>query len=87
LELEEAHVLEFNNFNKMMDIKMQVVETHAEDIIKTTEKRQADEVDKYKADLEENPLKFKSSRELLNLRKMQDNLAKTRKYQPHNSSQ
>lgn len=76
LGVEEAHMLEFQQFNMIWDKKMADYERHAEELIEAMKERHAAELRDYQRKLMGRQLKPKFSRDLLNLRKIQETLAK-----------
>ena len=80
-ELEETHILEFNNFNQEWDKRMNEFQVHSSQLIKALEDKHMAQHEEYRVQLEEKlPIKFKPSPELLNLRRIQVNLAKQKEY-------
>jgi hypothetical protein len=82
MELEEAHIQEFNNFNEEWDKRMNEFQIHSAQLIQALEEKQEqklqeehDQIDKKLGD------SFKKSPELLSLISMQVNLAKQKEYQ------
>ena len=81
LEIEEAHLQEYDNFNQMWDQKQKEFQDHAVQLIGSMEERHVKELEDNRADLEQRlPIKYKPSSEILNLQKIQDNLAKQKQY-------
>lgn len=80
LGVEEAHMLEFQQFNQKWDKKMEEYERNATQLVENAKARQAQELREFQAKLLASPLKPKFSKELLNLRKIQEHLAKQRDY-------
>lgn len=81
IELEETHILEFNNFNQEWDKRMNEFQMHSSQLIKALEEKHIEQHEQYRKELEEKvPIKFKPSPELLNLRKIQVSLAKQKEY-------
>lgn len=81
IELEETHIMEFNNFNQEWDKRMNEFEVHSAQLVKALEEKHIAEHEEYRNSLEEKlPIKFKPSPELLNLRKIQVSLAKQKEY-------
>ena len=81
IELEETHILEFNNFNQEWDKRMNEFQMHSSQLIKALEDKHIAQHEDYRAQLEEKlPNIFKPSPELLNLRRVQLNLAKQKEY-------
>jgi hypothetical protein len=81
IELEETHILEFNNFNQEWDKRMNEFQVHSSQLIKALEDKHISEHENYRKEVEDNtPIKFRPSPELLNLRKIQVSLAKQKEY-------
>jgi hypothetical protein len=80
LGVEEAHMLEFQQFNQRWDKKMEEYEQNATQLAENAKARHAQELREFQAKLLSSPLKPKFSKELLNLRKIQEHLAKQRDY-------
>ena len=76
LGVEEAHMLEFQQFNLIWDKKMSEYEQHAEELVGAMKDRHGAELRDYQRQLMGKQIKPKFSRDLLNLRKIQDTLAK-----------
>jgi hypothetical protein len=83
LGVEEAHMLEFQQFNMIWDRKMSEYETHAEELVEAMKERHAAELRDYQRRLMGVQIKPKFSKDLLNLRKIQDTLAKQKEYVTH----
>lgn len=82
MELEEAHIQEFNNFNEEWDKRMNEFQVHSAQLIQALEEKQDiklkeehDNIDKKLGD------NYKKSPELIGLLSMQKNLAKQKEYQ------
>ena len=81
LELEETHIMEFNQFNQQWDQRMNEFQQHGHGLLKAMEERHIKELEDYSGELEKSlPNIFKPSAELLNMRKIQLNLAKQKNY-------
>jgi len=80
LGVEEAHMLEFQQFNMTWDKKMTEYETHAEELVEAMRNRHASELRDYQRTLMGKEMRPKFSKDLLNLRKIQDTLAKQKDY-------
>jgi len=80
LGVEEAHMLEFQQFNMIWDKKMQDYEEHAEQLVKAIKERHASELRDYQKKLIGKQIRPKFSKDLLNLRKIQETLAKQKDY-------
>lgn len=76
LGVEEAHMLEFQQFNMIWDQKMAEYETHAEELVEAMKERHAAELRDYQRRLMTKQIRPKFSKDLLNLRKIQETLAK-----------
>ncbi len=76
LGVEEAHMLEFQQFNVVWDRKMDEYERHAEELVGSMRQRHVDELREFQQMLLTRQQRPKFSRELLNLRKIQDTLAR-----------
>lgn len=73
--------MEFNQFNQQWDQRMNEFQQHGHGLLKAMEERHIKELDDYSAELEKSlPNIFKPSAELLNMRKIQLNLAKQKNY-------
>jgi hypothetical protein len=80
LGVEEAHMLEFQQFNQIWDSKMKDYEEHSASLIANLKARHKAELQEFQEKLISKPLKPKFSKELLNLRKIQGHLAKQKDY-------
>jgi hypothetical protein len=80
LGVEEAHMLEFQQFNMVWDKKMADFEVNAEDMVAAMREKHANELREYQRKLLQLESKPKFSRELLDLRRVQEHLAKARDY-------
>ena len=88
LELEETHIMEFNQFNQQWDQRMNEFQQHGHGLLKAMEERHISELDDYSSELDKSlPNIFKPSAELLNMRKIQLNLAKQKNYAEAHSVQ
>jgi len=76
LGVEEAHMLEFQQFNVIWDKKMAEYEDHSEELIEAMKERHEAELRDYQRTLLSKELRPKFSKDLLNLRRIQDTLAK-----------
>jgi cobalamin biosynthesis Mg chelatase CobN len=76
LGVEEAHMLEFQQFNLIWDRKMAEYETHAEELVEAMKERHGAELRDYQRRLMGRQIRPKYSKDLLNLRKIQETLAK-----------
>lgn len=80
LGVEEAHMLEFQQFNMIWDQKMADYEAHAEELVEAMKERHAAELRDYQRRLMTKQIRPKFSKDLLNLRKIQETLAKQKEY-------
>merc|ERR1712216_787721 len=81
LGVEEAHMMEFQQFNAIWDKKMEEFEMNAKQLIDTMRKKHASELFRFKEKLQKSqPYRPKFSKELLNTRKIQETLAKMKQY-------
>jgi len=80
LGVEEAHMLEFQQFNMVWDKKMSEYEKHAEELLQAMKERHGNDLREFQQKLMEKQSRPKFSRELLNLRKIQEHLAKQKDY-------
>lgn len=79
--LEEAHMLEFQNFNRIWNEKIDSFEEHQLDCEAAMLERHSMELAEFHADMaNELPKRPKFSKELLNMRKIQETLAKQKNY-------
>merc|ERR1719197_1435817 len=76
----EAHMLEFQQFNIIWDKKMAEYEQHAADLVEAMKERHAAELRDFQSNLLQRQQRPKFSRELLNLRRIQEHLAKQKDY-------
>jgi len=80
LSIEEAHMLEFQQFNALWDAKMAAFERNAQSVMDSMRVRHADELREYQQKLIAKALAPRRSGEYLNLRLVQDKLAHMRNY-------
>jgi hypothetical protein len=80
LGVEEAHMLEFQQFNKVWDEKMQMYEENAANLMANLKARHKGSLQEFQETLISKPLVPKFSKELLNLRKIQQHLAHQKDY-------
>lgn len=80
LGVEEAHMLEFQQFNMIWDKKMSEYEAHAEELVEAMKERHAAELRDYQRKLLGKQIRPKFSKDLLNLRKIQETLAKQKEF-------
>lgn len=80
LEVEQAHLEEFNGFNQAWDDKMKNYENNAKEEENRIEGKHREEFELITAQVQNKlPEKPKPSSEVLNLKKIQANLAKQKK--------
>lgn len=81
MQLEDAHLNEFNQFNEFWDRKMQEFEEQAQIIEQQLLEKHQNELQRFAEELDKViPVKPKDSAELLNTRKIQESLAKQQKF-------
>eukprot|EP00960_Hanusia_phi_P047405 758388-Hanusia_phi.AAC.6 len=81
LGVEEAHMLEFQQFNALWDKRMAEFEQKSADLEEAMKERHGTELMEYIRNAQSEPLrKPKFSKELLNLRRIQQTLAKQKEY-------
>ncbi len=81
LGVEEAHMLEFQQFNALWDKRMAEFEQKSGDLEEAMKERHGSELMEYIRTAQQEPLrKPKFSKELLNLRQIQQTLAKQKDY-------
>lgn len=82
LGVEEAHMLEYSQFNNVWDRKMEEYETHALKLVEAMKRRHGEDLAAWqKKMIAQSQKRVKFSKELLNLRRIQDVLAKQKDYQ------
>lgn len=82
LGIEEAHMLEFEQFNAIWEQRMQEYEKSAEEGLEKLKEKHLAEITAFQEEWQNKlPRKPKLSKELLNMRKVQDTLAKQERYQ------
>jgi len=82
LEIEQAHLVEFNEFNREWDEKMNDFHSHAQILEKGMLEKHEQEIMEFRDNIDHNlPERPKLSAELLNQRKIQENLARQKDYQ------
>ena len=82
LGIEEAHMLEFEQFNAIWEQRMQEYERSAEEGLEKLKEKHLAEIMAFQEEWQNKlPRKPKLSKELLNMRKIQDTLAKQERYQ------
>ena len=80
-EIEEAHLQEFNAFNQNWDKKMNEFQEHGLNMLTGLENKHVRDIEDNRRDLEAKlSVVIKASPELLNMRKIQENLAKQKEY-------
>ncbi|CAM9667812.1 unnamed protein product [Ascophyllum nodosum] len=80
LGVEEAHMLEFQQFNKVWDKRMADFEHHAEDMVFAMRGRHGNELRDFQRNFLQTQPRPKFSCELLDLRRIQEHLAKAKHY-------
>lgn len=76
-EVEQAHLMEYQEFNKRWDEALAQIEQQDSEAIRKLEERHIHDLEENRQMLEQKlPLTFKLSAELLNLKQIQGNLAK-----------
>merc|ERR1712070_1268233 len=81
LGVEEAHMMEFQQFNAIWDKKMEEFEMNAKQLVDNMKKKHASDLFRFKDKLQKTmPYRPKFSKELLNTRKIQETLAKMKQY-------
>ena len=80
LGVEEAHLLEFKQFNLNWDKKMEQYEQKASEQIQKMKQKHETQLKTYLADLIKKQKKPKFSTELLNYRKVEEHLVKSKDY-------
>lgn len=76
-EVEQAHIMEYQEFNKNWDDNLQQIEANDQAAIRALEDKHVRELEENRQKLEQTlPLTFKHSAELLNLQKIQQQLAR-----------
>ena len=80
LGVEEAHMLEFQQFNMIWDKKMSEYEDHSEELVEAMKERHEAELRDFQRRLMSKEMRPKFSKDLLNLRRIQDTLAKQKEY-------
>ena len=80
LGVEEAHMLEYQQFNSQWEQKCQEYEAQSQNQINTMKGRHLDELKEFQQKLLEKQLKPKFSPVLLNYRKIEEHLARSKNY-------
>ena len=76
-EVEQAHIMEYQEFNKNWDNTLAQMEAQDQQAIQALEEKHIRELEDNRQQLEQSlPMTFKHSAELLNLKNIQLNLAK-----------
>jgi predicted nuclease with TOPRIM domain len=76
-EVEQAHLMEYQDFNKRWDEALAQIEAQDHQAIRALEDRHIRDLEENRQKLEQKlPLTFKLSAELLNLKQIQGNLAR-----------
>jgi len=80
-EVEQAHLMEYQDFNKRWDEALGQIEQQDQQAIRALEDRHIRELEENRQMLEQKlPLTFKQSAELLNLKQIQGQLARQKQY-------
>ncbi|CDW71390.1 UNKNOWN [Stylonychia lemnae] len=80
-EVEQAHIMEYQEFNKNWDDTLAQIEAQDQQAIQALEEKHVRELEENRQVLEQKlPLTFKQSAELLNLRQIEQNLARQKSY-------
>ncbi|KAF4319156.1 hypothetical protein BBO99_00007069 [Phytophthora kernoviae] len=80
LGVEEAHMLEFQQFNQVWDRKMDEYERNVEDLVINMREKHKSELLEFQQKLLEKHQKPKFSKDLLNLRRIEEHLARQKDY-------
>lgn len=80
LEIEEAHMIDFKSFNIMWNTKMKNYESQCEKTINIMKSRHEKELKEYQQKIATRQQKPKFSTELLNYRKIEEHLVKSKDY-------
>ncbi|KAJ0404158.1 hypothetical protein P43SY_008716 [Pythium insidiosum] len=80
LGVEEAHMLEFQQFNKVWDRKMEEYEQNVDELAGSLRERHKTELLEFQKRLLEKQPKPKFSKDLLNLRRIEEHLARQKDY-------
>ena len=76
-EVEQAHIMEYQEFNKNWDDTLAQIEVQDQQALQGLEEKHVHELEQNRQQLEEKlPLTFKQSAELLNLRQIEQQLAR-----------
>lgn len=80
-EVEEAHLMEYQDFNKRWDEALAQIEQQDQQAVRALEERHIRDLEENRQVLEAKlPLSFKQSAELLNLKQIQGQLARQKQY-------
>ena len=80
-EVEQAHIMEYQEFNKNWDDTLAQIEMQDQQAIQGLEERHVRELEQNRQELEQKlPMTFKQSAELLNLRTIEQQLARQKQY-------
>lgn len=81
-DIQQAHIKQYQEFNQHWDNVLSKAQEEDQQEIEELEMRHTQQLQENRTQMEENlPLAFKFSAELLNMRKIQTNLAKQKDYQ------
>ncbi|KAF4028913.1 hypothetical protein GN244_ATG19386 [Phytophthora infestans] len=80
LGVEEAHMLEFQQFNQVWDRKMDEYERNVEELVVNMREKHKSELLEFQQKLLEKNQKPKFSKDLLNLRRIEEHLARQKDY-------
>lgn len=80
LGVEEAHMLEFQQFNQVWDRKMEEYERNVEELVVNMREKHKSELLGFQQKLLEKQQKPKFSKDLLNLRRIEEHLARQKDY-------
>lgn len=79
LNIEQAHMKEFQDFNSSWDAKMKEYEISAAEMVESLRAKHAQDLHNFQKEFIENQsVRPKFSKELLNIRKIQETVAKTK---------
>jgi hypothetical protein len=79
--VEQAHIMEYQEFNKQWDDNLNQTEQQDQQAVGALEDKHVRELEENRQILEQTiPTTYKHSAELLNLQKIQQNLAKQKEY-------
>lgn len=80
LGVEEAHMLEFQQFNQVWDRKMDEYERNVEELVVNMREKHKSELLEFQQKMLEKHQKPKFSKDLLNLRRIEEHLARQKEY-------